>query len=107
MLIGIITVLYNSDSVLPGFFSSLRDQTERRFRLYVIDNSAADSGLKLAKALAQASGVDAVFKFNDANVGIAAGNNQGIDLALADGCTHVLLANNDTEFGAETLGAGP
>jgi GT2 family glycosyltransferase len=104
MLIGIVTVLYNSDSVLPGFFSSLREQSMRRFRLYVIDNSASDSGLKLAQGLAAQCGVDAVFKFNGANLGIAAGNNQGIDMALADGCTHVLLANNDTEFGAATLG---
>jgi GT2 family glycosyltransferase len=104
MLIGIVTVLYDSDTVLPGFFASLHRQTERRFRLYVIDNSASDSGLRLARQLAPQSGVDAVFKFNGANLGIAAGNNQGIDLALADACTHVLLANNDTEFGADTLG---
>jgi GT2 family glycosyltransferase len=103
MLIGIVTVLYNSDSVLPGFFSSLRGQTERRLRLYIIDNSLTDSGLQLARQLAPESGIDAVFKFNGANLGVAAGNNQGIDLALADGCTHVLLANNDTEFAAGML----
>jgi GT2 family glycosyltransferase len=103
MMIGIVTVLYNSDSVLPGFFSSLKQQTERRFRLYVFDNSESDSGLTLARLLAAQSGVDGVFKFNGANRGIAAGNNQGIELALADGCTHVLLANNDTEFAADVL----
>jgi GT2 family glycosyltransferase len=33
---------------------------------------------------------------NKDNLGIALGNNQGIELALADGCDWVLLLNNDT-----------
>ena len=103
MLIGIVTVLYNSDDVLPGFFSSLKQQTERRFRLYVIDNSASDSGLTRARLLAAQCGIEGSFKFNGSNRGIAAGNNQGIDLALEQGCTHVLLANNDTEFAPEVI----
>jgi GT2 family glycosyltransferase len=40
---------------------------------------------------------------NKTNVGVARGNNQGIERALADGCTHVLLLNNDVEFGPELL----
>ncbi len=101
--IGIVTVLYNSDDVLPDFFASLHAQTGVRFRLYVIDNSATDSGTQITRKLASDYGIDAVVVFNNANVGVAKGNNQGIDLALADHCTHILLANNDTAFASDTI----
>lgn len=101
--IGIVTVLYNSDDVLPGFFSSLGKQEGVRYRLYVLDNSPTDSGTRISEALAAEHGVDAVCVFNNANLGVAKGNNQGIEMALKDGCTHVLLANNDTEFGPTTI----
>lgn len=102
--LGIVTVLYNCDSVLPGFFESLAAQLDApASRLYVIDNSTTDSGSRLARELAARHGIDAVVVFNDANGGVAKGNNQGIELALADGCPLVLLANNDTEFPPGTI----
>jgi GT2 family glycosyltransferase len=101
--IGIVTVLYNSDEVLPDFFASLAAQEAIRYRLYVIDNGTTDSGTRMSEALALRHGIDAVCVFNNANVGVAKGNNQGIELALADGCTHVLLANNDTQFASNTI----
>lgn len=101
--IGIVTVLYNSDQVLPDFFNSLSAQNGIRFRLYVIDNGTTDSGTRLSESLSRHHGIDADCVFNNANVGVAKGNNQGIERALADGCTHVLLANNDTTFGASTV----
>jgi GT2 family glycosyltransferase len=101
--IGIVTVLFNSDEVLPGFFESLSKQKEIRYRLYVIDNSKSDSGSRLSRELADRYGIDAKIVFNDANVGVAKGNNQGIEFALGDGCNYVLLANNDIEFNNELL----
>src|SRR5579864_1291935 len=101
--VGIVTVLYNSDEVLPEFFASLSLQKDVSFRLYVIDNGTTDSGNRLSETLAREHGIDAVCVFNNANVGVAKGNNQGIALALADGCPYVLLANNDTAFSADTL----
>lgn len=103
MLIGIVTVLYNSDEVLSDFFDSLAAQQGVRYRLYVIDNGTTDSGSLLSRELAARHGIDAVVVFNNANLGVARGNNQGIELALADDCTHVLLANNDTAFAPDTL----
>ena len=101
--IGIVTVLYNSDEVLPGFFASLAKQEGIQYRLYVIDNGTTDSGTRLSEALSAEYDIDAVCVFNNANVGVAKGNNQGIELALRDGCTQVLLANNDTEFESTTI----
>ncbi|MFM0204982.1 glycosyltransferase family 2 protein [Paraburkholderia fungorum] len=98
-----MTVLFNSDDVLPGFFASLAAQIDVKMHLYVIDNSASDSGALLSKKLAESHGIQATVVFNNANVGVARGNNQGIELALDDRCDLVLLANNDTEFSSTTI----
>jgi hypothetical protein len=97
-LVGVVTVLYQSDDVLEDFFASLKSQDEVDLKLYVIDNSPKDSGSEAARKLADDLGIDARIVFNNANVGVARGNNQGIVLALSDECEYVLLANNDTEF---------
>jgi GT2 family glycosyltransferase len=55
--------------------------------------------------LAERHGIDARIHYNNANLGVAKGNNQGIQMALDDGCSHVLLANNDTAFDAGTFSA--
>jgi GT2 family glycosyltransferase len=101
--IGIVTVLYNSNEVLEGFFESLSKQIDIKYNLYVIDNSPDDSGIIIAKQLAEKNKISIEVIFNNANLGVAAGNNQGIKLALRDRCTYVLLANNDTEFEADTI----
>lgn len=103
--IGIVTVLYQSDDVVADFFASLALQSDVDFKLYVIDNSPKPVALEHCKQLAAKYGIAAEFVFNDANLGVAKGNNQGIELALRDGCRYVLLANNDTEFGSGTLAA--
>ena len=97
-MIGIVTVLFNSDDVLPGFFSSLASQLGISYHLYVIDNSKSDSGSRLSAELAEKYGIKATIVFNNENKGVAEGNNQGIELALKEGCEYVLLANNDIEF---------
>ena len=104
-LIGVVTVLYNSNEVLEGFFLSLQRQLAGDFdlRVYVIDNSADDSGSVLSRELGARCGVDTKVLFNNANLGVAKGNNQGIELAMADRCSHVLLSNNDVEFGAGVI----
>lgn len=97
-LIGIVTVLFNSEDVLPDFFESLARQEDVQYRLYVIDNSKTDIGSQLSRGLAERYGVEAEIVFNDMNVGVAKGNNQGIALAQRDGCSYIALANNDIEF---------
>lgn len=101
--IGIVTVLYNSDDVLPGFFESLSQQLDIDYKLYVIDNSPSNSGTILSENLAQKYNIPCFCLFNNANVGVAKGNNQGIELALKDQCDYILLANNDTEFNSTAI----
>jgi GT2 family glycosyltransferase len=101
--IGLVTVLYNGKEVLEGFFESLGKQTYKNFILYVIDNSPNKDAYELAQKLSKQYNIDAKFVYNNANLGVAKGNNQGIELALKDNCEYVLLLNNDIEFGANVI----
>lgn len=105
-LIGVVTVLYQSDLVLPDFFRSLAGQSNVNIKLYVIDNSENDSGCKISRELADRFGISTYIVFNNENVGVARGNNQGIKMALDDGCEYVLLANNDVDFPDPEVVAG-
>lgn len=97
---GIVTVTYNSESVLPDFFASLARQTDKNWTLYLVDNASADRSLELCRAAAQ---VPQVVIANAKNLGVAEGNNQGIRQALADGCDSILLLNNDTILAPDLL----
>ena len=92
--IGVVTVLFNSSTVLPGFLRSLDGQDFPNFHLWAIDNASSDDSVAQLRARGDRSTVIA----NEKNLGVAAGNNQGIHAALAAGCDFVLLLNNDVEF---------
>ena len=95
MKIGIVTVTFNSSSVLDDFFTSIEQQDYSDFNLYIIDNHSVDDTLSKVDSWSFKS---KVLLKNTNNLGVAAGNNQGIKLALKDGCDFVLLLNNDTVF---------
>lgn len=93
--IGVVTVTYNSASVIGGFMRSMLSQSYADFTLYIIDNASRDETLALL-----GSYVDPRINIiaNAKNLGVAHANNQGIRSALELGCDFVLLINNDTEF---------
>lgn len=95
--VGVVTVLFNSTPVLPGFFTSLEAQEFQDFHVWVIDNASTDGSAELCRAQGSLLTVVA----NEKNMGVAAGNNQGIHAALDAGCEYVLLLNNDVEFGPQ------
>jgi GT2 family glycosyltransferase len=94
-LIGVVTVSFNSASVIRGFMDSLLQQKHAAFILYVIDNASSDETLQ---RLAEYTDPRVVKIRNSTNVGVAEGNNIGIRAALKDNCAYVLLVNNDTVF---------
>lgn len=93
--VGVVTVTYNSARVLDDFLRASLAQTLTDFRIYVIDNASADDTVRRLRAETDPR---LVVIENADNLGVAEGNNQGIRLALEDGCSHVLLLNNDTDF---------
>ena len=81
MKIGVVTVTFNSSSVLDDFFNSIEQQDYLDFNLYIIDNSSIDDTLSKVESWSFKS--KALLKNNN-NLGVAAGNNQGIRLARAN-----------------------
>lgn len=100
--IGVVTVTYNSAAVLPDFMASIASQAGVDYRIYVVDNASHDGSADMVASIADAR---YVLIRNEANRGVAAANNQGIQVALEDDCSHVLLLNNDTAFGPELFGS--
>jgi GT2 family glycosyltransferase len=99
-LIGVVTVTFNSGTVIRGFMDSVLKQTPAKFILYLVDNASSDDTLKL---VAQYQDVRVVVIACQTNLGVAEGNNLGIRAALKDGCTSVLLVNNDTVFDSDLV----
>lgn len=98
--LAIITVTYNSSSVINEFLQALLEQDYIHWQLYLVDSASSDDTL-----LEVAKYADPRIKLlaNQSNIGFAAGNNLGIGQAIADGYDEFLLINNDTEFVAGFL----
>lgn len=102
--IGLVTVLYKCDEVLPDFFKSISLQSFKDYILYLVDNSANEITDKVIDdSLRQFPVSDFRYINSGGNKGVATGNNIGIKAALNDGCTHVLLLNNDIELEQENI----
>ncbi len=93
--IGIVTITYNSAQVIEPFMDCTLRQTHSNFILYIIDNVSSDNTLGLLRKYRDDR---IVLLANDKNIGVAAGNNQGIRQAIDDGCEEILIINNDVEF---------
>jgi GT2 family glycosyltransferase len=92
--IGIVTITFNSANVIVPFLDCMLHQTHTNFILYIIDNISSDQTLDIIK---QFDDPRMVVIANTTNVGVAAGNNQGIKKALEDNCDEILIINNDIE----------
>ena len=101
--IGIVTVLYNSETVLEDFFRTLGEQTYKHFVLYLVDNASKDASVSKGQEYAQQVSFECRWLLQQENLGVAEGNNIGIKAALADGCEYVLLANNDIVLQSDTI----
>lgn len=93
--IGLVTITYNSAKVIEPFLDCTLRQTHTDFIVYIIDNISSDNTLEL---ISKYKDDRIVLIANTQNVGVAAGNNQGIIRAIQDGCDEILIINNDVEF---------
>jgi GT2 family glycosyltransferase len=93
--IGVVTVTYNSASVLDDFLRSVWNQTHSDFLLFIIDSASTDG---TQTRMHEISDPRARTVLLEKNVGFAAGCNMGIKLALDAGCEAILLLNNDITF---------
>jgi GT2 family glycosyltransferase len=103
--IALVTVLFNCEKHLPLFYGTLAVQTDRDFVVIVIDNVSKDESLARARELAAIHGVRCEFIANDSNLGIAVGNNQGIEWARSRKIEHIVLINNDVACKPDLIAA--
>ena len=91
-MIGLVTVLYNSDDVLEGFLKSISFQDHKDYKLYLIDNSANEKTDMLLSDLLKRYPVSSYKHIKTGgNIGVAGGNNWGIREALADCCAEIII----------------
>lgn len=81
---------------------SLENQTYSDYTVYVIDNNSSDETCDVI----QSEYAWVTLLENDENLGFAKGNNVAIKQALKDGCTHVVLLNQDTVVEENFIEAG-
>ena len=103
VIIGIVTVLYNSSKVLDEYFESLEKQDFKNIILFIVDNKSTDDSLEKAKKLSKNVSFECVFIENDENFGVAKGNNQGVVKAKERNCDYILLSNNDVVLKKDTI----
>ena len=98
-LIGLVTVLYNSEGYIEGFLKSVLNQKYKNIKIYFIDNSDNFNSQKIInKYINGFRLINYEYIKSNENYGVAKGNNIGISNALIDGCDSIILLNNDIEF---------
>lgn len=97
--IGIVVLNWNNWRDTIACVSSVRQLDYRNYRLFVIDNASADGSEQQLRTWDPTLEVIQ----SGANLGWAGGTNIGIRAALAAGCEHVYLLNNDAMVRPDTL----
>ena len=99
--VGIILVNYKDYATrfLQDCRDSLRAQNYSDFQVYIVDNATSAE----SKKYLQENYAEAKIIANINNDGFAKGNNDGIKMALADGCEYVFLLNMDTVIAPDAL----
>lgn len=89
--IGIILLNYCNYDLTCECIESINRSIFHDYEIIVVDNNSPDgSGEKLAQLK------NIKFLQLKDNLGFAAGNNKGIEIALSNGCEYIMLLNNDT-----------
>lgn len=98
--VGIVIVNYNGEKYQSDCIKSLYNMQYNDFEIVVIDSGSKDNSIvNLRKEYPQ---VHILEQKN--NIGVAAGNNVGIDFFKKQGTKYILLLNNDIEVHPDLLG---
>src|SRR5262245_39904462 len=100
-MLTIVTINYNSSKITLKLLESLAVQTDKDFRVIVVDNASEESDFENLKNPStrptyEFGRLGVEFIRNSDNLGFSGGNNVGIKGALKNGSNWVLLLNNDT-----------
>lgn len=97
--VGIVVLNWNGREVLEDCLRSISALRYPLIQIIVVDNGSTDGSTEMLRK--DYPNVRCIK--NDVNLGFAAGNNQGIQLALENGDDYVLILNNDTLLDPDCL----
>lgn len=95
----VIILNYNGKDFIRKCLASVFKADYPNLEVVVVDNNSTDGSLELARI----NFSKAHFIKNEANIGVAAGNNVGIRFALERTADYILLLNQDTEVEKDFL----
>ncbi len=99
MKVGIVIVNYNGEKYQNDCIASLYQMTLLDFEIIVVDSGSKDNSIaKLRKEFPKVR----IIEMND-NVGVARGNNVGIEYCRNENFDYILLLNNDIEVDSRLL----
>lgn len=97
--IGIVIVNYNGKNYQNACIKSLYEMDYQNFEIIVVDSASTDNSIEILKA----EYPDVHVIQCDENVGVAVGNNIGIEYSRKLGTKYTLLSNNDIEVDHKML----
>lgn len=98
--IGIVIVNYNGETYQNDCLRTIYASSYKDIEVVIVDSGSKDMSIKKA----QAAYPNIHYLLQEENVGVAKGNNIGINYAINDlHVEYILLLNNDIELDAETI----
>lgn len=98
--IAVVTVNYNNPlSTIACINSFSKNKLTNDYVYYIVNNGCTDD----SKTVISQKLKDAIVLNSPTNLGFAGGCNLGIKKASKDGCSHILLINNDAEIASENF----
>ena len=100
-MIGIVIANWNGEKLIDKCLLSLKNQSFKDFKVYIIDNDSKDNSINVIKGYKEKLNIELIEM--DHNSGFAPANNIGIKKAINEGCNYVLTLNNDVEVPNDSL----
>lgn len=101
-MIGVVVLTYNTWNATAECIESFYSYHDiNSCKMYIVDNASNISISKKCKELIGKYNLRYIKALD--NKGYAAGNNLGIKEAIKDGCTYILISNNDIVYNEEIL----
>ena len=97
--VGIVIVNYNGEKFQNECIASLKKMDYQDYEVIVVDSGSTDNSIKILRE----NYPDVHILKQNNNVGVAVGNNIGIDYSIKCGTEYTLLMNNDVELDYKML----
>ena len=98
--IGIVIVNYNGEKYQNDALKTIYQSSYQNFEVIIVDSGSKDNSIKLA----QIEYPNVHYLLQKDNIGVARGNNIGIQYAINRlGVEYILLLNNDVELEKHTI----